>query len=340
MSGERFTLVDALARLAAGEDLSGQQARESMADLLSGEATAAQVGAFLMGLRLKGETVDEVVGLVEAMREASVRIAPARAGCMDLCGTGGDGSGTFNISTAASLVVAGAGVGVAKHGNRSASSRCGSADVLEAMGVPIDQSPEDSTRAIDEIGFAFLFARRHHPAMRHVAGPRGELRFRTVFNILGPLTNPAGVKIQLLGVFDDALRAVMAHVLRNLGSERVWVVHGTDGLDEISIAAATRVTSIDAGNVLEIEITPEDAGLPRRALREIAGGDAQQNARILEGVLDGEKGAYRDAVVLNAAGALVVAGVASDLRTGAELAVETIDSGRAREFVARLRKDP
>ncbi len=339
MSGtERFTLVDTLHCLAEGRSLNRVEAEAAMGALLSGEATPAQIGAFLMGLRFKGETVEEIVGLVQGMREASVKLKPSRDDAVDVVGTGGDGSGSFNLSTAAALVVAGAGIPVAKHGNRSASSLCGSADVLEALGVKIDLTPEEAARAIDDIGFAFLFARSYHPAMRHVAVPRGELKMRTVFNILGPMTNPARVKYQLLGVFDDSLRPVVAEVLRNLGSERVWVVHGDGGLDEISISGPTRVTAVEPDGDREFEVTPEDAGLDRHAIESLKGGDAARNADIMEAVLAGEKGAYRDAVILNAAGALVVQGGAADLREGSERAAEAIDSGGASRILGALRK--
>lgn len=334
----RTSVVESLGLLAAGKSLPAEQAREVMGEILSGGVTPAQIGAFLMGLRLKGETADEITGLVQAMRQASVKVETRRRDLVDLCGTGGDGSGTFNISTAAALVVAGAGSPVAKHGNRSASSLCGSADVLEALGVPIELPPEAAARAIDEIGFGFLFARQYHPAMRHVAGPRGDLRFRTVFNILGPMTSPAGVKRQLLGVFDDAIRPLMARVLRRLGSERVWIVHGEGRLDEVSIAGRTRVTALEASGDREFEVVPEDAGLPRHELDTIRGGDARRNAEILEKLLRGQPGAHRDAALLNAAAALVVHGQAADLKEGVERAAEAVDSGRALRVVESLRK--
>ena len=335
---QRTTMVDGLALLAEGRSLTAGQAESVMDEILSGKVTAAQIGGFLMGLRVRGETVDEITGLVRSMRQASLEVHPRRRDLVDLWGTGGDGSGSFNISTAAALVVAGAGAPVAKHGNRSASSLCGSADVLEALGVPIELDPETVERAIDEIGFGFLFARTYHPAMRHVAGPRSELRMRTVFNILGPMTSPAGVRRQLLGVFDGALLPVMAQVLRNLGSERVWVVHGEGGLDEVSIAGVTRVSEIDGAADRSFEITPEDAGLERHELAAIRGGDARRNAEIIEGVLRGDRSGYRDAVVLNAGAALQVQGLAGDLRDGAQRAAAAIDSGKARSVLESLRK--
>lgn len=332
-----FALEDALALLASRESLSREQARSAMTRLLQGEATSAQIGAFLMGLRLKGETLEEITGLVEAMRDACVKIRPRRSRTLDLCGTGGDGSGTFNISTGASLVVSGAGGAVAKHGNRSASSVCGSADVLEELGVPLNLPREKAERALDEVGYAFLFAPQYHPAMRHVAGPRRELRIRTVFNILGPLSSPAGVKRQLVGVFDDSLRPIVARVLRNLGSERVWAVHGNGGLDELSIAGPTMVTEATEAGEREFEVTPEDAGLPRHPLESLKGGDARRNAEILQKVIRGEEGPHRDAVVLNAAAGLVVEGSARDLRAGVALAAEAIDRGAALGILEALR---
>lgn len=332
-----ISIYDALTRISGGATLGRGEARAVMGLLLSGEATPAQIGALLMGLRVKGETEEEIIGLVEGMREAAVRIEPKRDIVVDLCGTGGDGSGTFNISTAAALVVAGAGVAVAKHGNRAASSRCGSADVLEALDVPIDLAPERARAAIEEIGFAFLFAPLYHPAMKHVGPARRELRTRTVFNLMGPLASPASVKYQLLGVFDDAARPVMARVLRGLGSRKVWVVHGEGGLDELNIAGTTRVSVAAPDGVEELEVRPEDAGLARAPLESLKGGDAAQNARIVRAVLEGEEGGARDAVVFNAAAALVVAGAAGDLREGAERARAAIDSREAAKVLEKLR---
>jgi len=333
-----FSIHTALARLAVGELLERDESRAVMDVLLAGDATPAQIGAFLMGLRQRGESVDEITGFVEGMRAASVTISPDRDGLLDLCGTGGDGSGTFNISTTAALVVAAAGVPVAKHGNRSASSQCGSADVLEALGIAIDLAPDRVTRSIEELGFGFLFAPQHHPAMRHVGPTRKELRLRTVFNILGPMCNPAGVRHQLVGVFDDDLRATVCSVLGNLGSECVWAVHGEGGLDEVSIAGLTRVTSVDAGGVLDFEILPEDAGLERSPLESLKGGDAAANATIVERILAGDGGPHRDAVLLNAAAALEAHGTAESLAEGAARAAEAIDSGLATELLGKLRK--
>ncbi|HLU46902.1 MAG TPA: anthranilate phosphoribosyltransferase [Planctomycetota bacterium] len=330
-------LACVLRSLVAGGTLSPEDCRAAMGEMLSGAATHAQIGAFLAVLGARGAKVDEIAGLVQGMRAHAIAVRPSREGLIDLCGTGGDGSGIVNISTAASLVVAACGVPVAKHGNRSASSLCGSADVLEELGVPIDLGPEAAARSIDELGFAFLFARTYHPAMRHVAPVRAELGIRTVFNILGPLTNPAGVRRQLLGVYADELRDVIARVLAEVGSESVWVVHGEGGLDELSISGPSRVTRLVEGEVIEDEIVPEDAGLSRHPVEELRGGDARANARILSRMLAGEEEAVHDAVLLNAAAALVVHGTAGDLREGAERARDAIGSGRVEKLLEGLR---
>ena len=336
--GNDFTMVEAIAMVADRQALTRGQARAVMETLLAGEATPAQIGAFLVGLRLKGVEDEEVVGLVEAMRAASVKIRPQRDVMVDLCGTGGDGSNTFNISTATALLVAACGIAVAKHGNRSASSKCGSADVLEALGVRIDLAPERATKAIEDLGFAFLFAPHYHPAMKHVGGARRELKTRTVFNLLGPLTNPAGVTRQLLGVFDNEARPQLARVLHQLGSENVWVIHGADGLDELTIAGSTQVTSCTPSGLNEFVVQPADAGLAEGSRKELVGGDAAENAKILEAVFTGEKGARRDVVVLNAAAALVVSGVDPDLPSGAQRAAEALDDGSAQELLGLLRE--
>lgn len=334
----RTSMEDALARLTSGASLPREEARAVMAVLLRGEATPAQMGALLMGLRIKGETEEEIAGFAEGLREASVKIRPRRETVVDLCGTGGDGSGTFNISTAAALVVAGAGVAVAKHGNRSASSRCGSADVLEALGVPIDLPPERAQLAIEEVGFAFLFAPQYHPAMKNVAAVRKELRVRTVFNLLGPLASPAGVRRQLVGVFDDRVRHLMARVLQLLGTEAAWVVHGEGSLDELSIAGSSAVTTVSPAGLKELSVRPEDCGIASGSLEALQGGDAKENAAILERVLSGEKGPRREAVLFNAAGALAVSGSAGSLKEGVEKAREALDSGAARKILELLRR--
>jgi anthranilate phosphoribosyltransferase len=309
-----------------------------MAEILQGSATPAQAGAFLMGLRSKGETVDEVLGLIDGLRAASVAIRPRRDAVVDLCGTGGDGTGTFNISTAASFVVAGAGVAVAKHGNRAASSRAGSADVLEALGVPIDLPPERARAAIEEHGFAFLFAQLYHPAMKHLAPVRRELGVRTVFNILGPLASPARVDRQLIGVPDRGARGLLAGALRLLGCERAWVVAGHGGIDEVSISGPTDVSIVTREGLEETSISPEDAGIRRGGIDGLRGGSAAENASLIERVLAGESGPARDAVAINAAAALVVAGAAGGLREAAERAGESIDSGAARRVLENVRR--
>jgi anthranilate phosphoribosyltransferase len=309
-----------------------------MGVLLEGRAPPAQAGAFLMGLRAKGEAVDEVLGLIDGLRAAAIKIRPRRDVVVDLCGTGGDGAGTFNISTAAALVVAGAGVAVAKHGNRAASSRAGSADVLEALGVPIDLPPGRAQASIEEIGFAFLFAQLYHPAMKHLAPVRRELGVRTVFNLLGPLASPAGVERQLIGVPDGVARALLAGALRHLGCELGWVASGHGGLDEVSISGPTDVTAATRAGLEELAVSPEDAGIRRGATEGLRGGSAAENAALIERVLAGEEGPPRDAVAINAAAALVVAGVARDVGEGAAMARESIDSGAARGVLEGVRR--
>lgn len=324
-----------LGRLAAGETLDEAAAHEAFAIIMSGDATPAQIGAFVMALRVRGETVEEITGAVRAMREKALMVA-APDGAIDLVGTGGDAAGTFNISTAAALVVAACGVPVAKHGNRALSSRCGAADVLAALGVNIDADIASVERAIREARIGFLMAPRHHSAMRHVAGPRTELGIRTIFNLLGPLSNPAGVRRQFSGAFARQWIEPMAHVLARLGSERAWVVHGSDGLDELTTTGPSFVAELDDGVVHTFEITPEDVGLPRAQPEDLKGGDAETNAAAMRALLGGEHGPFRDVVLLNAAGALVVAGTAFDLRDGIAMAAEAIDSGAARTTLARL----
>jgi anthranilate phosphoribosyltransferase len=324
-----------LALVAGGERLSLDQARSAFEIMMSGDATPAQVGAFLMGLRVRGETVDELTGGAEALRERMVKVqAPADA--IDTCGTGGDASGTFNVSTAAALVVAACGVPVAKHGNRALSSKAGSADILAALGVNIDVEPSRVERAIREAGIGFMMAPRHHGAMRHVAGARVELGTRTIFNLLGPLANPAGARRQLLGVFAHDWIEPLAHVLGQLGSERAWVVHGSDGLDELTTTGPSHVAELRAGRVTTFEVTPEEAGLPRARLEDLRGADATTNADALRALLDGVRGPYRDIVLLNSAAALVIADRASDLAAGVARAVEAIDGGAAKAALARL----
>ena len=324
-----------LAKVATGASLSRAEAETAFNDMLSGEVTPAQMGAFLMALRVRGETVDEITGAVVAMRG---KMLPVRApeGAIDIVGTGGDGSGSYNVSTLASLIVAACGVPVAKHGNRAASSKSGASDVLSALGVTIGLSPAKVEECLREAKIGFMMAPTHHAAMRHVGPARVELGTRTIFNILGPLSNPAGVKFQLIGAFSSAMLEPMANVLKNLGSERVWLAHGSDGLDEITTTGPTRIVALDAGRISSFEITPEDAGLPRANPADLRGGDPAHNAAALRAALDGAPSAYRDIAVLNAAAALIVVGKAKDLREGAALAAATLDNGRARATLKKL----
>jgi anthranilate phosphoribosyltransferase len=334
------TLADlrqTIAKIASGETLSQNEAHEAFELVMSGTATPAQIGALLMGLRVRGETVDEIAGAACALRAHAL---PVRApeGAIDTCGTGGDAKGTFNISTCAAFVVAGAGVPVAKHGNRSISSRSGSADVLAALGVDIEASPETISRSIAECGLGFMFAPAHHPAMRHVAEVRSELSTRTIFNLLGPLANPAGTKFQIVGVFAKEWVEPIAHVLGLLGVQRAWVVHGSDGLDELTTTGISDVTAIDAGRISTFRISPRNAGLPDARPEDLIGGSAVENAAYIRAVLNGMLGPFRDIVVLNAGAALLVAGKATSLREGVALAAEAIDSGKAAAVLDALVK--
>jgi anthranilate phosphoribosyltransferase len=328
-------IQECIARLVTGKDLSREEMVQVMSEVADGSTTPAQVGAFLAALRLKGETIDEIAGAAQVMRERAERIRVDRPVYVDTCGTGGDGQNTFNISTTAAFVVAGAGVTVAKHGNRSVSSRCGSADVLAALGVDVDASREVVERCIAEVGIGFLFAPRLHPAFKAVAGIRRELAIRTVFNLLGPLANPAGARHQVMGVFEARWVPVIGGVLAALGSVHAFVVHG-DGLDEITVTGATRVAEVRDGRVRTFDVEPEELGLGRWPAGALAGGDAAENARITLAVLDGRAGAPRDAVLANAAAALVAAGAAPDLRSGVQVAASSIDRGAARERLDRL----
>lgn len=335
MTSELADFRSLLAHLATGAVLTEAQAEQAFEIMMSGDATPSQMGAFLMALRVRGESVEEITGAARVMRAKALRVeAPADA--IDTCGTGGDASGTFNISTAAALVVAGRGVPVAKHGNRALSSKTGSAEVLAALGVNIDADMALVKRSLRDPGIGFLMAPRHHGAMRHVAGTRVELGTRTIFNLLGPLSNPAGAKRQLLGVFSRQWVEAQARVLGNLGSERAWVVHGSDGLDELTTTGTSYVAELRDGSVRTFEITPEDAGLPRVAPEALKGGEAEVNASAIRRLLDGEPGPFRDIVLLNSAAALVVADKADGLRDGVAQAAESIDSGRARDTLARL----
>jgi anthranilate phosphoribosyltransferase len=324
-----------IAKVATGATLSREEASLGFNRMMSGEATPSQMGGLLMALRVRGETVDEITGAVAAMREKMLRVA-APGNAIDVVGTGGDASGSYNISTCAAFIVAGAGVPVAKHGNRALSSKSGAADVLGALGVKIELDPEGVSRCIHEAGIGFMFAPAHHPAMKNVGSTRVELGTRTIFNLLGPVSNPAGVKRQMVGVFSRHWVEPLAHVLRNLGSESAWVVHGSDGLDEITVAGPTYVAALENGSVQTFEVAPEDVGVRRERPESLRGGDADHNAKALLDVLKGKKGAYRDVAVLNAGAALVVAGLAAELKEGVRLAAKSIDSGEAEGRLDRL----
>ena len=324
-----------IGKVATGATLTREEAASAFDSMMSGEATPSQMGGLLMALRVRGETVDEITGAVAAMRSKMLRVtAPPDA--VDVVGTGGDGSGSVNVSTCASFIVAGAGVPVAKHGNRALSSKSGAADCLAALGIKIDLTPEQVGRCVNEAGIGFMFAPTHHPAMKNVGPTRVELATRTIFNLLGPLSNPAGVKRQMVGVFSRKWVEPLAQVLKNLGSDSVWVVHGSDGLDEITLTGPTFVAALENGNIRTFEVTPDDAGLPRAGGDALKGGDAEANAASLRGVLEGKPGAFRDVALLNAAAALIVAGKAKDLKDGVALGAKSLDSGAAMNKLKRL----
>ena len=324
-----------LGKVATGASLSRAEAEKAFEDMLSGEVTPSQIGAFLMALRVRGETVEEITGAVTAMRRKMLTVA-APANAIDIVGTGGDGAGSYNVSTLASIITAACGVPVAKHGNRAASSKSGASDVLGALGVAIGVTPAQVEACVKEAGIGFMMAQTHHAAMRHVGPARVELGTRTIFNILGPLSNPANVKYQVIGVFSQALLEPMAHVLKNLGSQRVWLVHGSDGLDELTTTGPTYVTALEKGDVRSFEVTPADAGLPIAKPADLKGGDPTHNAAALRAVLDGVHSPYRDIAVFNSAAALVVAGKAENLKQGAAIAGEALDSGRAKATLDKL----
>ena len=326
---------EAIESLVAGEDLSSEQAAQAMNEIMDGEATPAQFGAFVTALRLKGETPDEIAGMAQVMREKALRVH-VDGPLVDTCGTGGDASGTFNISTTSAFVVAGAGAAVAKHGNRAMSGACGSADVLEALGVKIDLSPEGVQRCLEEVGFGFMFAQRYHPSMRFAAGPRREIGVRTVFNILGPLTNPAGAKAHLLGVADPDMAEKMAQVLARLGSTHALVVHGLDGLDEITLGDATQVWEMSNGSVSSYTVSPEELGFQRASGDTLRAGSVEESTRMLRDVLESKSGPTRDVALMNAGAALVAADRAATLKEGVSAAADSIDSGSAREKLDRL----
>ncbi len=326
----------ALARVVEGGSLSEDEMADALGAVMDGQASEGQIAGLLTALRMKGETVDEIAGAVRAMRSRVVPIQPRAERLLDTCGTGGDGAGTFNVSTAVAFVCAAAGVTVAKHGNRAISSRVGSADVLEALGVRVDLGPEAVTRCIDEVGIGFMFAPMHHSALRHAAEARRALGFRTLLNLLGPMTNPARATHQLVGVFDHRRLATVASVLGRLGTRRAMVVHGSDGLDELTLTGPSHVAVLDGGEVRELTVAPETFGIARAPIRAVAGGDVQDNARIVRGVLEGGRGPCADIVRLNAGAALFAAEVAADLASGVALATDVLASGAAAQRLLAL----
>lgn len=329
------TLHPLLVKVATGKTLNEKEAAAAFRALMTGAAKPAEIGAFLMGLRVRGETVEEITGAARVLRAKALSIR-APVGAIDTCGTGGDTSGTLNVSTATALVVAGAGVPVAKHGNRAISSKCGSADVLEALGVGLEVTPGCVQQAFRQAKIGFLFAPRHHQAMRHVSEIRKQLGTRTIFNLLGPLANPAGAKRQLLGVYSPDWVAPMAHVLKKLGTTRAWVVHGKDGLDELTTTTTSYVAALSAGRVRTFQVAPEDAGLSRAKPGALKGGNARANAKAIEALLAGKEGPFRDIVLLNAAAALIVAEKVKNLKQGVTLAAKAIDTGRAQQSLDQL----
>jgi anthranilate phosphoribosyltransferase len=329
-------IKESLSKIVSGSDLTMAEAREVMTEIMSGEATQAQIGSFLTALRMKGETADEIAGCAQAMRQSAIPVKPKRNKLVDTCGTGGDSSGTFNISTTVAFVAAGAGLAVAKHGNRSVSSRCGSADLLQALGVNLELSPEQVAQCIDEVGIGFLFAPKLHPAMKHALAPRQEIGLRTIFNILGPLCNPAQARRQLLGVYDSNLTELMAEVLRALGSEHAFVVYGADGLDELSVTGQNKVSHLYNNYVESYYLNPEELGLPQAKLSDLAGGTKEDNAQITKDLLEGKQGPKRDIVLLNTAAVLIAGGKASSFSEGLAQAAEVIDNGSARRKLEQL----
>lgn len=329
-------LKSAIQKLIDGRNLTENEVMAAMNIIMEGEATQAQIGSFMTALRIKGETIDEITGCARVMRDKAEKITPEVDYFIDIVGTGGDCAHTFNISTAAAFVTAAGGVTVAKHGNRSVSSRCGCADVLEALGINISLGVEQVKACIEKVGMGFMFAPNFHKSMKHAAGPRRELGVRTIFNVLGPLTNPANAKGQVLGVFDENLTGPIANVLLNLGIERAMVIHGMDGLDEITNAGATKVSEVRNGKIENYEITPEMFGLSRATREDLVGGNAAENAEIIKRILNGEKGFKRDIVVMNAAAALYIGKAANSINDGIIMAQELIDSGKAMEKLNEL----
>ncbi len=329
-------MKDTIEALLRKRDLSRDEAAALMSAIVSGQLSDAQIAGVLIALRAKGETVEEIAGFVSVLREKVIRVTPSRGGLVDTCGTGGDGMHTFNISTAAALVAAGADVAIAKHGNRALSSKCGSSDVLDALGIATVM-PEHVAEVIDRVGIGFMHAPAHHPALKHAGAVRRDLSVRTVFNVLGPMANPAFVTRQLVGVFDPALTETVAHVLASLGSEKVYVVHGADGADEVTVSGDTRVTVLEHGRVETFTFSPESVGISRTNGRTLTGGSPDENAKTIIAILDGATGAKRDAVVLNAAFVIAVSGRAESIAEGVTLANESIDGGRAKDVLERLR---
>jgi anthranilate phosphoribosyltransferase len=336
MSQDISIIKEAIEYLTAGKDLAESQSENVMEAIMEGQATPAQIAALLVSLRLKGETVEEITGFVKVMRRKATRINTKYPVVVDTCGTGGDGANTFNISTTAAFVVAGAGAPVAKHGNRSVSSKCGSADLLEALNVRIDLEPDQIESCLEETGIAFLFAPSMHSAMKHVAGPRREIGIRTVFNVLGPLTNPAGAKAQVLGVYNRELTTKLGEVLARLGTDHSFVIHGAQGLDEISLSGPSYVCEINNGKISEYTVDPEKYGLPRSPVKDLFGGSPFENAAHTLSILHGEHGSRRNAVLINAAFGLMASGLAKDLSEGLDLATESISKGSALKKLQHL----
>lgn len=333
-----MVIKDAIIKVVDGNDLSMSETEDVMREIMSGEATPAQIGAFITALRIKGETAEEIAGCARIMRENALHVNPQRTDVVDTCGTGGDSSGTFNISTTVAFVAAGAGLGVAKHGNRSITSQCGSADLMEAFGVKIDLAPEQVARCVDEVGIGFCFAPAFHPAMKYATPVRQEIGLRTVFNVLGPLANPARAKLQLIGVYSAGLTETLAKVLAAMGSERAFVVHGASGLDELSTTGTNRVSELRDGYVKSYDLDPGQLGLGKTNIHHLLGGTLQENAQITRTILGGEKGPKRDVVLLNAAAVLVAGGKAEDFSEGIDVAAEAIDSGQALKKIDELAK--
>ncbi|MCR8842956.1 anthranilate phosphoribosyltransferase [Paenibacillus sp. SC116] len=331
-----YRVKEALSKLLSGDSLTREEARHVMEDIMRGDVTPAQIGALLAGLRLKGETVDEITGLAEGMRNAAKQVNTSREQLLDTCGTGGSGIHKLNVSTVSAIIAASSSVRVAKHGNRSASSRSGSADVLEALGVNIHLSSESAAECLDRIGICFMFAQMFHPAMKYAAAPRRELGIRTVFNMLGPLTNPAGADRQLLGIYDKTKTDTVAAVLRELGLKRAMVVSSLDGLDEISLSAPTRISELRDGDLRTYELTPEEMGLRTQSLSDVLGGEAADNAKIILDILKGERGAHRDIVLANAGACIYVSGQADSIREGVHIAADMIDTGKAYSKLQQL----